>query len=34
MAASSLENSFIVWTIRRLSAEEWMLLNYGAGEDS
>ena len=22
------------WTIRRLSAEELMLLNYGVGEDS
>ena len=22
------------WTIRRLSIEEWMLLNCGAGEDS
>jgi len=22
------------WTIRRLSAEEWMLLNCGFGEDS
>ena len=22
------------WTIRRLSSEEWMLLNCGVGEDS